>query len=230
MFVLGVIPARGGSKSIPNKNIATLAGKPLIAHTIEAALGCKVFNDLILSTDSPIIACCAAQYGLLATDLRPPELATDTARSIDVVLYELQKYERDHSTVVNLVVLLQPTAPMRTAKDIDQALEIFFRSSADSLVSVYEASFVHPSIMYYMEDGRLSPVLREGRQLERRQEFKPVFVRNGSLYIVKRALILEKKTLACANPAAYIMPRERSLNIDEPYDLELAEWMMRRHV
>lgn len=230
MFVMGVIPARGGSKSIPNKNIATLAGKPLIAHTIEAAKGCKGLNDLILSTDSAVIANCAAQYGLNTTALRPPELATDRARSIDAVIYELQKYERDHSVPVDVVVLLQPTAPMRRALDIDQALEIFFHSAADSLVSVYEASSVHPRIMYYMDNDRLNPVLREGKKIERRQNFKPVFVRNGALYIAKRALILMKKTLVSDNPVRYVMPRERSINIDEPYDLEQAEWMMSRYV
>ena len=118
---------------------------------------------------------------------------------------------------------------MRSSADIDEALDLFFRSGADSLISVYEAASVHPSIMYYLENGVLRPVLEKSGQLKTRQEFKSVFVRNGALYIAKKSQIMHKKSLVSDNPEAYIMPRERSINIDEPFDLELAEWMMTRH-
>ncbi len=229
VFILGIIPARGGSKSIPKKNIANLAGKPLIAYSIEASLKSNCLNDVILSTDSQIIADCAAQYGLITTSLRPLELATDRVGSIDVVIYELGNYERKYNLQVDIIVLLQPTAPMRLSIDIDDAIQLFSRSGADSLISVRDASSVHPTTMYFLEDNKLVSVINEGKVHTRRQEFKQVYVRNGALYIATREQIVKNKSFFCDNMAAYIMPRERSVNIDEPFDLELAEWMMSRH-
>lgn len=228
-FILGIIPARGGSKGIPNKNIANLREKPLLAHTIEAAKKSRLLHDFILSTDSEAIARCAAEYGLKSSSLRPPELSSDEANSVDVAIYEIQKYENEHNVCVDIVVLLQPTAPMRTSVDIDCALNIFLKSNTASLISVYEATTNHPNLMYYLHDDKLEPILEEGRRIKRRQEYKPVFVRNGALYIVNKEQLVDRKSFVCANPTAYIMSRERSVNIDDPFDLELAEWMMSRH-
>lgn len=228
-FVLGIIPARGGSKGISNKNIRELKGKPLLAYTIEASRESSKLNDFILSTDSQTIADYAEQYGLTTNALRPHELASDTAKSIDVVKYEVVKYERDIGCRIDVIVLLQPTTPMRTAADIDHAIDIFYKSEADSLISVYEASEVHPYVMYYCEKDRLKSILEEGHKFLRRQEFKPVYVRNGALYIAKRDQVMEQNSIVCERPVAYIMPRERSVNIDEPFDLEIAEWMMSRY-
>lgn len=228
-FVLGIIPARGGSKGIRDKNIIALGGKPLISYTIEAAKGSRSLSDFILSTDSPVIAQCAAEYGLKTSSLRPSELSKDTTRSIDVVIYEIEKYESTYNVCVDVIVLLQPTLPLRMTTDIDKALAIFFRSGADSLISVYKANFVHPSIMYYYNNGNLISTTSEGKKTKRRQEFKPVYIRNGALYIARRVQIMERKNFIGKNLAAYIMPRERSVNIDEQYDLELTEWIMNRY-
>ena len=228
-FVLGVIPARGGSKGIPNKNIAPLGGEPLIAHTIIAAQGSRGLSDVILSTDSKIISECAARYGLNTPSLRPAVLATDTAKNIDAVIYEVKKYELQNDKKVDVIVLLQPTAPLRTSSDIDRALDLFFETGTSSLISVYEANFVHPNIMYFKQKGKLKPVCGEGSQIIRRQEFQSVFVRNGALYIVSREQLIKRMSFVGKSPTPYIMPREKSINIDEPYDLEIAEWMMGRH-
>ncbi|MDX1641084.1 MAG: acylneuraminate cytidylyltransferase family protein [Balneolaceae bacterium] len=228
-FVLGVITARGGSKGIPKKNITDVGGKPLIAYTISAAKESRRLNDCIVSTDSREIADCATEYGMKTEELRPPELATDTAKNEEAVIYEVKKYEQANEVTVDIIVLLQPTTPLRKAEDIDKALDIFLESDSDSLISVYDANFVHPNIMYFMEDGKLTPVLESGKVLKRRQEFKTAYVRNGAIYISARAQVMERKKFVGKNPAAYVMPYQRSINIDEPFDLEMAEWLMSKH-
>lgn len=225
-FVLGIIPARGGSKGIPGKNINLLAGKPLIAHSIHSALNSSVLSDVVVSTDSLEIAKCATSNGLPTKQLRPAHLATDNAKTIETLIYEIEKYEAAHELIVDVVILLQPTTPLRTGQDIDMAFEIFMDSDADSLISVYEASSIHPSIMYTSQEGNLTPLINSQNQGVRRQDFSTVYVRNGAIYIMAKRLILEHKILIGDQPAAYVMPREKSINIDEPYDLELAEWSL----
>lgn len=226
--ILGVIPARGGSKGIPNKNTVNLCGVPLIVHTIRAAQKSRLLTDYILSTDSQDISDCASSYGLKPKGLRPPELATDIAKTTDAVIYEVRKYEKDNGIKVDSVVLLQPTAPMRTHVDIDEAISLYLNSGVSSLISVYDAGNVHPNIMYISEGNYLNPVIDDGTALIRRQDFRSVYIRNGALYIASRSLLLRKGTFICQSPVPYIMPRERSINIDEPFDLEIAEWMMGR--
>ena len=229
-LVLGIIPARGGSKGIPNKNLIKLNGKPLLLYTLDAARNSKKLSDFIISTDSETIAECATKNGLNVTSLRPPELATDTAKSIDVAIYEIEKYELEKGSQVDYIAWLQPTAPLREAKDIDNAFEIIARKEADSLISVYEAGNIHPNIMYYLDkNNRLKPVVREGEKMLRRQEFNPVYLRNGAVYIATKKQVMENRSFVCENPVCYIMPLERSVNIDEPFDLEYAEWMISRH-
>lgn len=228
-YILGVITARGGSKGIPKKNISVIGGKPLIAHTILAAKSSQQLSDCILSTDSREIADCAAEFNMYTEELRPSEFATDTAKNEEAVIYEVDKYEKANNLSVDVIVLLQPTTPLRKAEDIDSALDIFMSSGSDSLISVYDATFVHPNIMYYMKDGYLRPVLEEGKRLKRRQEFRSVFVRNGAIYIATRAQVMDRKSFVGDNPAAYVMPYTRSINIDEPFDLEMAEWLMSKN-
>lgn len=228
-FILGVITARGGSKGVPKKNIAVVGGKPLIAHTILAAKKSKRLSDCILSTDSRQIADCAAEYGMHTNDLRPPELATDTAKNEDAVIYEVKKYEETNDVTVDVIVLLQPTTPLRKTEDIDNAIDAYFNSESNSLISVYDAESVHPNIMYYMDGHKLHPVLEEGETLKRRQEFRPVYIRNGAIYIATKAQVLNERKFVDKNPAAYVMPFQRSINIDEPFDLEMAEWLMSRN-
>jgi CMP-N,N'-diacetyllegionaminic acid synthase len=228
-FVLGIIPARGGSKGIPLKNITPVAGKPLIGHTIEAALASKRLDSCILSTDSQAIADCAAEFGLRARDLRPAYLASDTASTIDTVIYEVEHFEKMTNQLVDVIVLLQPTAPMRTAADIDSALDLFFSSGAKSLISVYEGNNVHPNVMYFENYSRLTPVIAANNIPVRRQEFRPVYVRNGALYITAREQLFTDRSFIGNDPVAFVMPRERSANVDEPFDLEMTEWLMSRH-
>lgn len=228
-FVLGIIPARGGSKGIPGKNTSPLAGRPLIAHSIKSAIDSAVLSDVVVSTDSEEIAKCATAHGLPTNKLRPAHLATDHAKTIDTLIYEIERYEAEHALVVDVLVLLQPTTPLRTGQDIDAAFHIFVDSGSDSLISVYEASSVHPSIMYTSTEGKLAPLLQSQTQGVRRQEFATVYVRNGAIYMMTRELLLKQRKLIGEQPAAYVMSRERSINIDEPYDLELADWAISRN-
>lgn len=227
-FVLGVITARGGSKGIPFKNITLVAGKPLIGHTIEAALGSKRLDACTLSTDSQAIADCAAGFGLPAKALRPTHLATDTASNIDAAIFAVQQFEQSEHHLVDVIVLLQPTAPMRTSVDIDNALDLFFSAGTKSLISVYEGNNIHPNIMYFERNSRLESVITADTIPGRRQEFQPVYVRNGALYIATRDQLFNNRTFVDNAPVAYVMPRSRSVNIDEPFDLEMAEWLMNR--
>jgi CMP-N,N'-diacetyllegionaminic acid synthase len=226
-FVLGLIPARGGSKGIKNKNIAQICGKPLIAYTIEAARGSSVLDDLVLSTDSPDIAAVAAQHGLSSGALRPAHLATDEAKSADFIRHEIEQYERREGRKINTLVLLQPTTPLRTAEDINNAYKIYRESGQKTLISCYDGESVHPVVMYKKEGTHLVPFTGDGKII-RRQEFPPVYVRNGAFYIMDRDYFMETGRTVSDTPAFYEMPRRLSVNIDEPADIELAEFFLQK--
>lgn len=226
-MILGVIPARGGSKGIPDKNIRLLAGKPLIAYTIEAGRASRLLTDVVVTTDSERIAEIAVALGAKVPFLRPKELATDDAKTIDAVRHAVLEYERRNDLLVDVVVLLQPTSPLRTAKDIDTAI-VQYRESPDarSLVSCYDATSVHPAIMYRQgRKGRLQAYLK-GAVALRRQKFEQLYVRNGAIYIAGRELVVGENLMYDDNPHGYVMPRERSINIDEPFDLEIAACLL----
>ena len=195
--MIGIIPARAGSKGIPNKNIISLNGKPLIYYTIMAALQSNL-SEVIVSTDSPFIAYLSECYGATVPGLRPAELSTDTAKTEDVIRYEVGN---------EVSMLLQPTSPLRTVEDINNALNMY--EPGESLISVYEAT-EHPRIMYF-SDG--CPVW--SGPMVRRQDMEPVFVRNGAIYITIGGKLTDY-------PILYEMPALRSVNIDEMGDLLLA--------
>lgn len=228
MLIICIIPARGGSKGVKEKNIAKIAGKPLLAYTIEAAKKSSQIQEIIVSTDSQKIADIATEYGIKDYGKRPSWLATDTALTVDVVKYEIESFEKRNNCQIDAVILLQPTTPLRTAEDISAALETFKRGDSKSLISVYDATHVHPEIMYRKEGSLLTPFLGKS-SCRRRQNFEPIYVRNGAIYIASRSLIIDQSSLICDFPAFYLMSRERSINIDEPFDLILTEFLITRH-
>lgn len=227
--ILGVIPARGGSKGIPKKNIRPLAGKPLFGYTIAAARGSRRLTDFLVSTDSEEIAAIARAEGAWVPFLRPAELATDQAPTTGVLRHALEFYER-HRGPVHSVVTLQPTTPLRRAEDIDDAIAWYLHGQpeADSLISVCEAGHMNPVTLYCQIGERLEPLLSDSPQTVRRQEFERVLWRNGAIYITRRDLLLTRERIVGDRPLFYEMPRQRSLNIDDRLDLELAEWMLAR--
>lgn len=228
MNILGLIPARGGSKGVPGKNKKVLAGKPLIIHTIDAALSSSLTN-FIVSTDDSAIATLATYAGASVPFMRPENLATDTAKSIDVVKHALNTMEELEGRQYDAVMLLQPTAPFRTAADIDAAIGLLEASpDADSVISVADVEAYHPARMKYIRDGKLiDPPFAEAYESQNRQELTPMYIRNGAIYLTKRATILNHsfKGTTCL---AYVMPAERSVNIDTLQDFEFAEWMYQR--
>ena len=219
---LGIIPARGGSKGISGKNVKDLAGKPLIAHSIAAANQAKQLDFCLVSTDSDEIKSISEAHGGWVPFLRPGHLAEDHSTTVDAVLHATDWFVANQARNVDYVVLLQPTSPFRTARDIDDAIGVMLaHPGRDSLISCYDASHVHPTIMYHQEGEVLTPYSGEGC-ITQRQGFEPVYVRNGAIYIVKLGALQAARQIIVGDPLPYMMPRERSINIDEPHDLDIA--------
>ena len=214
--ILAMIPARGGSKGIKDKNITPLAGKPLITYTIEAALQSRYIDRVVVSTDSEKIAEVARNAGADVPFLRPAELANDTAKSIDAVLHCIE-FVGDYT----IFVLLQPTSPLRTAEDIDAAIETFIAHGEKGLCSVNEIGD-HPILTRTMDgDGMLQPLLNTN-STARRQDMPAFYHVNGAIYI-NRIDEINRDTSFNDNPVGYVMPRERSVDIDTVEDLKIAE-------
>ncbi len=225
--VLAVIPARGGSKGVPRKNIRPLAGKPLIAHTLLAAQAAERVDRLLVSTDDEEIAAVARAWGGDAPFLRPAALSGDRAAQIDVVVHALQQAEALDGLRYTHVILLQPTAPLRTAADIDASLSLLLESGCDSVVSYTPVESAHPFYMVTLEDGRPRPLLEMPPGLTARQQYPPVYRRNGAIYATRREVLLGGSFYG-QDQRAYIMPPERSVNIDSLFDFELAEFLLSR--
>jgi CMP-N-acetylneuraminic acid synthetase len=219
--VIGIIPARGGSKGVLRKNIRQVAERPLIAYTIEAARQSQVLTDYLVSTDDAEIAEVARREGA-AVLMRPPALAADDTPMVPVIKHVLA-----HQEACDIVVILQPTAPLRTAADIDAAVHILRDTGADTVVSVYEVEDHHPSRMYKLQGHCLIPYDQEPPN-RLRQSLVPVYHRNGAVYACRTEVILEQETTLGAHLRPYIMPRARSVNIDDEFDLAIADFLLRR--
>lgn len=228
--ILGVIPARGGSKTIPKKNIKLLLGKPLIAYTIVPALQSKMLTRLIVSSDDKGIIEMSKCYGADVPFTRPEELATDLASAVDVVRHAVLETERLEGKVYEYVVMLQPTAPLRTTDDIDNALTMLIETGADSVISVVDVGAMHPARMKRIVDGRLTDYAMEDTENMPKELLPPVYIRSGDIYAVKRDVLVNKRTFKGDSCHPYIMPRERSINVDDEIDFLLAEAAMKRRM
>ena len=225
--VLGVITARGGSKGLPQKNIRPLAGRPLIAHTIHAALKSSLLDRTVVSTDDPQIAEVARQYGAEAPFLRPPELAGDEASVYPALAHAVRWLEEQNSYRPDYVMLLQPTSPLRTVEDIDNSVTIALENDADGVVSLCETK-QHPyQAKQVTGDGRIEDFIPLERVYYRRQNVPPVHAPNGAIYLVRREILMKRQTFYTDRTYAYIMSPERSLDIDSSWDLHLAELILR---
>jgi len=230
MKVLGIIPARGGSKGVPGKNIKHLAGKPLIAYSIDAAKDSGL-SKLIVSTDDEQIADVARGLGADVPFLRPDFLASDTAKSLDVSRYALLAMEKSDNVQYDAIMLLQPTTPFRTTEDINQAIELLLANpDADSVISVVDVQGHHPARMKYLEEGILiDPPFCEAYENQNRQELRPMYIRNGAIYLTKRETLLNNsyKGKKCLG---LVMSSARSSNIDTLFDFKLAEWLFQENL
>lgn len=217
--VLGLIPARGGSKGLPGKNIKEICNKPLIAWTIEKAKKSGCLDVVLVSTDDPDIAAIAREYGAYVPFLRPAELATDTATTFAVVEHALTYMKNSENCEFFYTVLLEPTSPLREDDDIDNMLKQLDRRADvfDSLVSVGEVS-EHPSIMKRLVGERIEQFCAELQLTGRRQDNEPAYFPYGLGYVVKTASLLEEKTFYTNRCTYYSVKRYQKYEIDDLYD------------
>lgn len=216
---LAIIPARGGSKRIPRKNILDLGGKPLIAWTIEAALKSHYIDNVIVTSDEDEILSIARESGV-STIRRPTELATDTAGTFDTLVHTLQ----NTSPRYDYIVLLQPTSPLRGSNHIDEAIEMLISKNADAVISVCPVDHSPLWSNTLPADGSMQNFLRDDVRNRRSQDLEPYYRLNGAIYICDTEKLLEEKTLFLNhNIFAYVMDRKHSVDIDEPIDLILAD-------
>lgn len=232
MKTLAIIPARGGSKGIPRKNMAPLAGKPLITYTFEAARRSRMLNRILLTTDDPEIADFGRRHGIDAPFLRPSELAQDDTPTLPVLQHALQFLRDGEGYVPDILVLLQPTAPLRRASHIDAAVGVMIERNAESVVSLapIPTHFNPHWALSVDETGVMKPTLPGGGPTvyPRRQALPPAYYRNGAIYACRSRLVSEQGTLYGDAPLAYIMPAELSINIDSAEELRAAEAHIRR--
>ena len=224
--ILGIIPARGGSKGVVRKNIRLLAGKPLIVHTIDTAERCELLTDVIISTDDLAIAEICRAHGARVPFLRPEELATDRAKSLDVCLHALDFFAGTGKEY-DYLVLLQPTSPLRSVTTLRESIELILGNpDAESLITVTHAGNMHPNYMYHQSRERenyFEPLLRDDGGAVRRQDMKDYYYRNGAVYITKVEYLRTAGRVFSETSMAYVMPAEESVNIDTEFDLFLAE-------
>lgn len=219
--ILAVIPARGGSKGIPKKNIKELAGKPLIAWTIDAASKSKYIDKCVVSTDDFEIQSVVERYGGEVL-VRPDELARDDSPSIVAILHAV-----DNNPNFDFVVMLQPTSPLRTEKDIDGCIEECFKNNEECCVSVTEAE-ISPYWMYRLDgENRLEPILPINKdRWYQRQKLPAVYQLNGAVYVASVKYAREHFAMVDSGARAYVMPAERSYDIDNMIDFMLVEYIL----
>jgi len=228
--VLAVILARGGSKAIPKKNMSNLNGHPLIAYTICEALRSKYITDIVVSSDDENIKEAAEEYGALAPFTRPIELSGDKAKPVECNLHATKFMENLRGYKYDYVVELLCTNPFKTSFDIDAALEMQFKTNADSVIGVMRLDDHHPIRIKKLEDGYIRDFCLTEIPESTRQDLKPdAYIRNGSIYSMRRDMLEKKIRYGTDNSLAYVMPRERTVNIDEPMDLEIAKILMEKN-
>jgi|APSaa5957512535_1039671.scaffolds.fasta_scaffold59500_1 CMP-N,N'-diacetyllegionaminic acid synthase len=225
--ILAVIPARGGSKGIPRKNIVKINDRPLIDYTIQAALQVSRINHVIVSTEDEEIASISRGLGAEVPFMRPNHLAVDQAQSAPVVIDALYRMEEINNIKYDAVLMLQPTSPLRTSKHIEKALDLFFSQECDSVVSVVSVGGTHPFRMKRLVDDRLVNYIDQGFwDMRPRQELPPVYIRNGSIYLIERDVLINKGQMIGEKCLGMVMGDKESINIDTPLDLKLAELLL----
>ncbi|MBI1974272.1 MAG: acylneuraminate cytidylyltransferase family protein [Candidatus Zambryskibacteria bacterium] len=226
-LILGVITARGGSKSIPGKNIKILGGKPLIAYTIEAAKKSERITRLIISTDDREIASVCERCGADVPFIQPSHLATDKSGHLEVMKHAIEFMEEKDGVVFDYVVILQPTSPFRLPEDIDKTIDKLINEKTDSSVSLVQIdSGEHPIKAKKLENGLVVPYCMKEPEGLRRQDFPIAYKRSGAAYAMRRDLIMKDGRLYGDRITGHIVPTERSIDIDTPLDWIKAEYML----
>lgn len=222
--MLAIIPARGGSKGLPGKNTLDFCGKPLIAHTIEQALSSKCFDEIIVSTDDKEIAAVSQKFGAEVPFLRPDKYATDKSPINDTLRYTLKRLKEDFDICSDAFALLQPTSPLRMVEDIQNAIALFKKNDADSVIGFTEQT--KPLEWFKEIEDETHRILgaTDTATTKNRQEYNSVYYPNGAIYVIKNQL-LEIDNFYTEKTYAYLMPSERSVDIDTLLDFEYAEFL-----
>jgi N-acylneuraminate cytidylyltransferase/CMP-N,N'-diacetyllegionaminic acid synthase len=226
--ILALIPARGGSKRLPRKNVKSLGGLPLIAWTIRAAMKSGACSSIIVSTDDAEIAAIARDHGVEVPWTRPPELASDTASSVDVALHALAAHEAEHGDVDGLL-LLQPTSPFRTAESIRAAVRLFVENAGSRSVVSLAPAPCHPAWTFQVSGGEMRPFLGWEQLSVRSQDLEPAFTLDGSLYIVPPRMLRERRAFIGPDTLPFTIANAvESIDIDTPEDWSVAESLLER--
>lgn len=223
---LGIIPARGGSSRVPRKNLRVLGGKSLVARALETALNAKSLDRLVVSSDNDEVLAIARQYGDQFVLRRPSELATDTSLAIEYVRHALMELESRYSVIYDAVAIIQPSSPFTITEDIDAVVNLLERSGAESAATVAKVDQVaHPTKLKVLQGDRLVPYFEEESGRMAAHEIAEVYSRNGAVYAALRSAI-ERSEIIAADCRGYIMPRERSVDINDEIDFSFAEFLV----
>jgi CMP-N,N'-diacetyllegionaminic acid synthase len=227
MKTLFIILARGGSKGLPGKNIRNLLGKPLIAHSIELGLSSVYCTDLIVSTDDARIAEIAKEFGAQVPFIRPAELANDNAKSAEAIIHAIEYQEKKGKSYEN-ILLLEPTSPLKDTSDIDHAIEVFnTQEKALSCVSITLTESAHPTFLFHKDGQGNLKSYQKTENVTRRQDLNELYYPQGSFYLAKTKVYLEKKTFYIDNFTLGIeMPKWKSFEIDTLEDFIIVESIM----
>src|SRR5215475_4775277 len=226
-YVFGVIPARGGSKGLPGKNLRTLGKLSLIGHAIASSRESRRLTRFIVSTDSPALADEARRHGAEAPFLRPAELASDQAGMVPVLQHAVRWLEQTAGARPDFVVTLQPPSPFRTGGDIDQTIAKLVDTGADSAQTVTEASY-HPFFMKTLDGDRTIPLFPDGHKYVRRQDAPPVYQPSGAVYVTRYEMLMHEGKVLGPDNRAVVKDFESSVNIDTEWDFMMAELLLRQ--
>lgn len=226
-IILGVIPARGGSKGVKDKNIRPLLGKPLIAYSIECGLSCPSIDRLIVSTESERIAGISKNCGVEIPFMRPSELARDDTPMMPVLEHALNECESIYKSHIEGIVLLDATSPMRTVNDVENCIRIFKNGDYDAVISAVPARRNPYFNMVVPENDRIRLVVEPEKQITRRQDCPPVYELNNSIWIFSRKAILEERKRIPEKSTIYLMDESRSVDVDSELDFKILELLMK---
>lgn len=227
--VIAVIPARGGSKGLPGKNIKILCGKPLIAWTIEAALSSQFIDEVMVSTDSEEIASISKKFGAKIPFIRPANLARDLTSSYDVIEHALFFYEEELKRKFDYIIMLEPTSPLRDQHDIDAAFkQLMADESAEAIVGVSKTESQNPAFLVFLDEkDHLIGYENKDMPVQRRQDIRDVYFFEGSVYISVVQTLLRKKTFYHEGTLGFVVPKWKSPEIDDSDDFVIVEALMK---
>jgi CMP-N-acetylneuraminic acid synthetase len=229
--VLAITLARGGSKSVPNKNIKKILGKPLIYYTIKEVLKSKYVDDYIVSTDSKKISEVAKKYGAKVPFLRPKNISNDKSAPQDALIHALNKYEKLTKIKFDYIIEIMCTNPLKNHQDIDLCIKKLDVTKSDTVISVQRLFDHHPIRIKKIKNDRIKDFILKENERTRRQDLKPhAFIRNGSIYAISRKTLVKHRSKVGKISRPYIMPDHRSINIDEKIDFYIAELMIKKNL